>query len=57
MVTHLTRGEVGERIRFKKGVFNFTEGISKILCGTMDSEDASYYAEKISDIEKGQIDF
>jgi hypothetical protein len=32
-------------------------GISKILFGTRDSEDASYYAEKISSLEKEQIDF
>ena len=43
-------------MRFKRGVFNFIRGISKILFGTMDSEDASYYAEKISSLEKEQID-
>jgi hypothetical protein len=42
-------------VRFKRGVFNL-RGISKILFGTMDSEDASYYAEKISSLEKEQID-
>jgi len=41
----------------KRGVFNFIGTISKILFGTMDSEDASYYAEKISSLEKEQIDF
>jgi hypothetical protein len=30
---------------------------SKLLFGTMDSEDASYYADKISNLEKEQIDF
>jgi hypothetical protein len=41
LVRQLTRGEEEERIRFKRGVFNFIGGISKILFGTMDSEDAS----------------
>jgi hypothetical protein len=43
--------------RASEGVFNFIGGLSKILLGTMDSEDASYYAEKISSLEKEQIDF
>jgi hypothetical protein len=46
-----------EHLRFKRGVFSFVGGISKILFGTMDSEDASYYAEKISNLEKEQTDF
>jgi hypothetical protein len=37
-------------------VFNFVGGISKILFGTMDSDD-SYYAEKVSNLEKEQLDF
>jgi ribosomal protein L10 len=57
LVRQLTRNEEGERARFKRGVFNFIGGISKILFGTMDNEDASYYAEKISNLEKEQIDF
>jgi hypothetical protein len=40
-----------------RGVFNFIGGISKILFGTMDTEYASYYAEKISSLEKQQIYF
>ena len=43
--------------RALRGVFNFIGGISKVLFGTMDIEDASYYAEKISSLEKEQIDF
>ena len=43
-------------MRFKKGVFNFIGGISKILFATID-DDASYYAEKISSLEKEQVDF
>jgi hypothetical protein len=46
LVRQLTRIEDEEKVRFKRGVFNFIGGISKILFGTMDSEDASYYAEK-----------
>ena len=57
LVKQLTRSEVGEWIRFKRGVFNFTGGISKILFSTMDSEDVSYYSEKISDLEKEETDF
>lgn len=47
LVRQLTRNKDEERVRFKRGVFNFIGGISKILFGTMDNEDASYYAEKI----------
>jgi hypothetical protein len=57
LVRQLTRGEEENQIRFKRGVFNFTGGISKVCFGTMDNEDASYYAEKISDLEKEQIEF
>jgi len=38
-------------------VFNFIGGISKILFGTMDNDDASYYAEKISSLKREQLDF
>ena len=34
--------------RDKRGVFNFIGGISKILFGTLDNEDANYYTDKIS---------
>jgi len=34
--------------REKRGLFNFIGGISKILFGVMDSEDANYYTNKIS---------
>ena len=34
--------------REKRGVFNFLGGIGKILFGTMDSQDADYYTDKIS---------
>jgi len=56
LVTQLTKVEDEEEVRSKRGVFNFIGGISKILFGTMDSEDASYCAEKISSLEKEQID-
>ena len=42
LVRQLTRNKDEERVRFKRGVFNFIGGISKILFGTMDNEDASY---------------
>ena len=57
LVRQLTRSANEERSRIKRGIFNFIGGISKILFGTMDNEDASYYAEKISNLEKEQIDF
>jgi hypothetical protein len=57
LVRQLTRVEDEEQVQFKRGVFNFIGMISKILFGTMDSEDASYYAAKISSLEKEQIDF
>ena len=57
LVRQLTRNKDEERVRFKRGVFNSIGGISKILFGTMDNEDASYYAEKISNLEKEQTDF
>jgi hypothetical protein len=57
IVRQLTRANDKEQLRFKRGVFNFRGGISKILYGTMDSEEASYYAKKISSLEKEQIDF
>ena len=57
LVRQLTRIEDMNQSRFKRGVFNFIGGISKVLFGTMDIEDASYYAEKISSLEKEQIDF
>ena len=34
--------------REKRGVFNFIGGISKILFGIMNSQDANYYSHKIS---------
>jgi hypothetical protein len=43
--------------RNKRGVFNFIGGISKILFGTLDNEDANYYADKITHLENEQLDF
>ena len=43
--------------RNKRGVFNFIGGISKILFGTLDNEDANYYTDKISHLENEQLDF
>jgi hypothetical protein len=44
-------------MRFKRGVFNFIGGISKLLFGTMDKDDVSYYSDKISRLEKEQLGF
>jgi hypothetical protein len=57
LVKQLTRiDDEAIQLRFKRGVFNFIGGISKILFGTMDSEEASYYTDKISELEKEQAD-
>ena len=37
--------------RYKTGVFNFIGGISKILFGTLDNEDANY-SDTINSLEK-----
>jgi vacuolar-type H+-ATPase subunit I/STV1 len=42
--------------RNKRGVFNFIGGISKILFGTLDNEDANYYTHKITHLENEQLD-
>ena len=57
LVRQLTRNEEKDQVRIKRGVFNFIGGISKILFGMMDNDDASYYSEKISSLEKEQLDF
>jgi hypothetical protein len=58
LVKQLTRiDDEAIQLRIKRGGFNFTGGISKILFGTMDSDDASYYTDNISDLEKEQADF
>ena len=38
-------------------VFNFIGGISKLLFGILDSEDAHYYTDKISHLENEQLHF
>jgi hypothetical protein len=58
LVKQLTRIENEEtQSSFKRGFFNFIGGISKILFGTMDSENATCYTDKISDLETEQADF
>ena len=57
LVRQLTRIEDKEQMRFKRDVFNFIGGISKILFRTMYNDDASYYAEKITSLVKEQLDF
>jgi len=47
LVRKLTRVEDKNHLRLKRRSFNFIEEISKILFGTMDSDDASYCAEKL----------
>jgi len=57
LVRRLTRVEDKDQTRFKRRDFNFVGGISKILFGTMDSNDVSYYAENVSNLEKEQLEF
>jgi len=38
-------------------VFIFVGGISKILFGTLDNEDANYYSDKIKSLIKEQLEF
>ena len=51
IVGQLTKNE-GDPIqsRYKRGVFNFIGGVSKILFGTLDNEDANYYSDKINSL-------
>ena len=58
LVRQLTKNEDDPiQSRYKRGVFNFIGGISKILFGTLDNEDANYYSDKISSLEKEQMEF
>jgi hypothetical protein len=58
LVKQLARIEdVATQSRFKRDVFDFISGISKILFGTVGSEDATYYTDKILDVEKQQTNF
>jgi hypothetical protein len=58
ILSQLTRNEDEPvHTRNKQGVFNFIGGISKILFGTLDNEDANYYTDKISHLENEQLDF
>ncbi|XP_068082113.1 uncharacterized protein [Anabrus simplex] len=44
-----------ERVRQKRGVFNFIGVIAKTLFGTLDEADAEFYQEKISKLEQEQL--
>jgi len=43
--------------RYKRGVFNFIGGISKILFGTLDNRDANYPSDKIKFKKKNKWSF
>jgi hypothetical protein len=45
-----------KRTRRRRGVFNFVGEISKVLFGTMDDEDATYYSERIRHFEENSND-
>ena len=58
LVGQLTKNEDDPvQSRYKRGVFNFIGCISKILFGTLDNEDANYYSDKITSLEREQVDF
>jgi len=58
LVGQLTKNEDDPiQSRYKRGMFNFIGGISKILFGTLDNEDANYYSGKINSLEKEQLEF
>ena len=58
LVGQLTKSEDDPiQSRYKRGVFNFIGGISKIRFGTLDNEDANYYSDKINSLEKEQMEF
>jgi hypothetical protein len=58
ILRRLTRNEDGlVHTRDKRCVFKFIGGISKILFGTLDSEDANYYTDEISHLENELLDF
>ena len=53
ILTQLTRNEDAlVHTRDKRGVFNFIGGISKLLFGILDIEDANYYTDNFSHLEK-----
>ena len=56
LLRQLTHDEPVHR-RKKRGVFNFVGEVVKILFGTMDDQDAIYYTDKTSRIEREQLDF
>jgi hypothetical protein len=43
--------------RNKRGVYDYVGGVSKILFGALDAEDANYYTNKISQLQCEQLDF
>ena len=58
ILRQLTRNEEESiHTRKKRGLFNFIGGLSKILFGTLDDEDANYYTDKIKQLENEQLDF
>jgi hypothetical protein len=58
VLRQLTRNEdESDRTRNRRDVFNFIGGISKLLFGTLDDEDANYYNDKTSHLEHEQLDF
>ena len=58
LVGHLIQNEDDTiQSRYKRGLFNFIRGISKIVFGTLDNEDANYYSDKITSLEKEQMEF
>ena len=58
LVGKLTKNEDDSILsRYKRGMFNFIGGISKILFGTLDYDDANYDSNKINSLENEQLEF
>lgn len=55
IVADYTESEPGRRR--KRAVLEFVGKITKILFGTLDSDDANYYTTKINELEQEQRDF
>jgi len=58
LVGQLTKNkDVSILSRYKRGMFNFIGGISKILFGTLHYDDANYDSNKVNSLENEQMEF
>jgi hypothetical protein len=58
LVGQLTKNEDDSILSsYKRGMFNFTGGISNFFFGTLDYDDANYDSNKINSLENEQMEF